>query len=430
MGQRQERINTPGEGFVARYFKVLIQIVTIFLFTGRAAPSFGAVETFTNPVVSNGADPWIIYREGYYYLTYTTGSNVQIHRATRLAGTNGIGQAGVIATFYPPAPFNQDIWAPELHFLRGKTYLYYAADDGNNADHRMFAAESDTTGPTFTFVAKGKVYDPTTDRWAIDGTVLEATNGSLYFIWSGWPGTQDGLQNLYIAPMSDPLTISGPRVLLATPDQPWESWIEEGPEVLQRDGVVFVVYAANLSWTDNECLGMLVNRDGNYLNPASWTKSSSPVFATVTTTNGSVYGPGHCGFTKSLDGTEDWIFYHAAKYSGTGWNRNIRMQSFSWTTNGYPSFGQPVPAGMALPIPSGDAFTPARFETIAPQTDGAIRLVVSAPLPLLTNQWRLEFSGDLDQWITATNVPGAQFSINFVDGPSASNRFYRVKSLR
>ncbi len=232
---------------MARYSKVLIPLLGIFLFTGRAASSFGAVETFTNPVISDGADPWITYREGYYYLTYTTGSNVQIHRATRLTGTNGIGQAGVIAAFYPPAPFNQDIWAPELHFLRGKTYLYYAADDGNNADHRMFAAESDTTGPTFTFVAKGKVYDPTTDRWAIDGTVLEATNGSLYFIWSGWPGTQDGLQNLYIAPMTDPLTISGPRVLLATPDQPWESWIEEGPEVLQRDGVVFVVYAANLS---------------------------------------------------------------------------------------------------------------------------------------------------------------------------------------
>jgi GH43 family beta-xylosidase len=405
-------------------------LVVAFLCGCGTITPLAAVETFSNPIVSAGADPWIIYRAGYYYLTYTTGSNVQIHRAPRLAGTNGIGRATVTASFYPPAPFNRNVWAPELHFLRGKAYIYYAADDGNNANHRMFAAESDTTGPTFSFKAKGKVYDPTTDRWAIDGTVLEAAGGSLYFIWSGWPGTQDGLQNLYIAPMSDPVTISGPRVLFATPDRTWESWIEEGPEVLQHDGRVFIVYAANLSWTDNECLGLLSNQDGDFLKPSSWTKSSSPVFSTTVSATGAVYGPGHCSFTKALDRAEDWIFYHAAKFSGAGWNRSIRMQSFSWGTNGYPAFGKPVPAGIALPIPSGDAFTPARFDAFSPQVDGSVHLVATAPLPLATNAWQLEFSGDLLQWSVATNVPGLQYSVEFEDGPSASNRFYRVESLR
>ena len=394
------------------------------------AISSPAVETFSNPVVPNGADPWVIYRGGYYYLTYTTGSNVQIHRAIRLAGTNGIGPSAAVAFFSPPAPFNQNVWAPELHFLRGKAYLYYAADDGINADHRMFAAESSSTGPTFSFAAKGKVYDATTDRWAIDGTVLEAPNGSLYFIWSGWPGTTDGLQNLYIAPMSDPLTVSGPRVLIATPNLPWESWIEEGPEVLQRNGMTFVVFSANLSWTDYECLGMLVNTDGNYLNPSSWTKSSTPVFATFSSASGAVYGPGHCSFTKSLDQSEDWIFYHAAKYSGAGWNRDIRMQSFSWTTNGNPNFGKPIPAGTALPIPSGDAFTPSRFQSITPEADGSVQLTATAPLPLLTNQWQLELSTDLHQWTPITNVSGLQYSLDYRDGPSVSNRFYRIESTR
>jgi GH43 family beta-xylosidase len=413
---------------VKQHSKLLILLIAGCLF-GSPRQS-AATETYTNPIIGDGADPWVVYQAGYYYLTYTTGSIVQVHRATRLAGNNGIGQAPVVATFYPPAPFNQHVWAPELHFLGGKAYLYYAADDGNNADHRMFVAESDSSGPTFSFKAKGKVYDPTTDRWAIDGTVLETTNGSLYFIWSGWPGTTDGLQNLYIAPMRDPLTISGPRVLLATPDQTWESWIEEGPEVLQKDGRVFIVYAANLSWTDNECLGMLSNADGNYLNPTSWAKSSSPVFATFVGPNGAVYGPGHCGLTKSLDGTQDWIVYHAAKYSGAGWNRDIRMQSFSWTSSGYPNFGQPVAAGVPLPLPSGDAFTPARFNAITRELDGTVRLAISAPLPLMTNEWRLEYSADLSQWTTATNVPGLQFSIDYVDRASTANRFYRVESFR
>jgi len=397
---------------------------------GLPVTTLRATETYTNPIISDGADPWVTFYEGYYYLTYTTGSSVIVHRSTRLAGANGLGTAPVVAAFYPPAPYNKDVWAPELHFLRGKAYAYYAADDGTNANHRMFVAESDSAEPALSFTGKGKIYDATTDRWAIDGTVLETTNGSLYFIWSGWPGTEDGLQNLYIAPMSDPLTISGPRVLIATPNQTWESWIEEGPEVLQRDGRVFIIYAANLSWTDNECLGMLVNTNGDFLNPAAWTKSAGPVFSTVVSSSGSVYGPGHCGLTKSLDGTQDIIVYHAAKYSGAGWTRNIRMQLFSWTASGYPSFGQPVPAGVALPIPSGDSFTPARFNSILPQSDGTFLLSASAPLPLQTNEWALEYSADLSHWTTVTNVPGSQFSLNLQDGPGATNRFYRLDSRR
>ena len=185
--------------------------------------------TFTNPIIANGADPWVLYLNGYYYFTDTTGGDVEIRRCTRLAGTNGLSTAPLMATFNPPAPYNQDVWAPELHYLQGKLYAYYAADDGTNADHRMFAAVQH--GQTSTFDYLGKVFDGTTDRWAIDGTVLEAPGGALYFIWSGWPGTTDGLQNLYIAPMSSPWTISGPRVLLSTP-QRWrrgKSWIQEGP---------------------------------------------------------------------------------------------------------------------------------------------------------------------------------------------------------
>ncbi|MGZ5567783.1 MAG: glycoside hydrolase family 43 protein, partial [Limisphaerales bacterium] len=291
----------------ARSILLAIFVATTSLFAG----------TFVNPVLSDGADPWVIYENGYYYFTDTTGGSVKISKATRLAGTNGIGNAVLMSTFTPPAPYNKEVWAPELHLIQGTNYIYYAADDGTNANHRMFAAVQH--GQTTTFDFLGKVYDASTDRWAIDGTVLEADNGALYFIWSGWPGSVDGLQNLYIAPMSNPWTISGPRVLLSTPQRSWESWIQEGPTALKRNGKVFLVYAANLSWTDNECLGMLVNSDGNFLNAASWTKQSQPVFKTMTSTNGSVYGPGHCSLSQSLDGTEDWIFYHAAKTSGSGW---------------------------------------------------------------------------------------------------------------
>jgi GH43 family beta-xylosidase len=406
-------------------FERLVLLLSFCILWIRA-PLFGG--TFTNPIISDGADPWVVHKDGYYYLTVTTGWDIYVRKATRLAGTNGIGTVSMVKVCSPPAPFNWDVWAPELHFIHGKAYIYYAADDGNNANHRMFVAEQ--VGQDMTFTNKGKIYDATTDCWAIDGTVLQATNGALYFIWSGWPGATDGLQNLYIAPMSNPWTISGPRVLLSTPELSWESWIQEGPEVLQRNGKVFLIYAANLSWTDNERLGMLVNSDGNYLNPASWTKMAQPVFKTVTGPNGSVYGPGHCSFTQSLDGTEDWIFYHAAKSSGSGWDRNIRMQRFIWDANGYPNFGQPVLAGLVLTNPSGDDFTPALLQPVTMQTNGRALVTARAPLPLLTNQWMVESSGDLKNWSSLTNMTGTQFSTTVLDSSGAPTRFYRVNSSR
>ena len=176
---------------------------------------------------------------------------------------------------------------------------------------------------------------------------------------------------------------------------------------------------------------MLVNTDGNVLNPNSWTKSNGPVFSTFVGSSGAVYGPGHCGMTKSLDGTQDVLVYHAAKYQGAGWTRNIRMQSFTWGSDGLPRFGQPVPAGVPLPVPSGDPFTPARFNLLLPQTNGAVLIDATAPLPLQTNQWSLEVSSDLSQWNTLTNLPGLQFSVSYLDNSDlASNRFYRVESSR
>lgn len=404
----------------------LVSWLVLALFISGVEVAHGG--TFTNPIVGSGADPWVTFQNGYYYFTKTTGGNVQVRRATRLAGTNGLGNATLLSTFTPPAPYNKEVWAPEIHFIQGTAYIYFAADDGTNANHRMYAAVQHGASMT-TFDFLGKVYDATTDRWAIDGTVFEADNGALYFIWSGWPGTANVIQNLYIAPMSNPWTISGPRVLLSSPQLSWESWIQEGPEILQHDGKVFLVYAANESWTDNECLGMLVNTNGNYLNASSWTKMSQPVFKTYSGTNGAVYGPGHCSFSQSLDGTEDWIFYHAAKTSGSGWDRDIRMQKFTWKANGYPNFGQPIPAGIPINNPSGDDFTAALVTSITSANNQRV-VTARAPMPLLTNKWAIESSSNFKTWTTLSNITGTQYTAQVIDSRSSSNFFYRIKSLR
>lgn len=371
------------------------KIAASLLSLGLVLPLSAA--TFQNPIIPDGADPWILFRNGFYHYTQTTGGSVRVRKAATLTGATGLGNVAATTVFTPAAPNNQNVWAPELHFLQGKWYVYFAADDGDNANHRMYVAEANSSNPQGAYTSKGKIYDATTDRWAIDGTVLEKPDGSLYFIWSGWPGSTDGLQNLYIAPMSNPWTISGPRVLISTPTYSWEGWINEGPEIIQRNGKIFIVYSANASWTDQYCFGLLTCTNGDVLNASSWTKKSTSIFKKYSDANGGVYGPGHGSFTKSLDQTEDWLIYHAAKASGTGWDRSVRLQKFTWNADDSPNFGNPFPTNLALNVPSGE---------------GTNRLLLAATLggSVAKSPNQVSFPQNASAMVTATPAPGFFFT--------------------
>ncbi|MCJ8009787.1 family 43 glycosylhydrolase [Lederbergia wuyishanensis] len=314
---------------------------------------------FENPILGDGADPWVVkHSDGYYYYTHTTGRDITIWKSKTLTGLADAPKK----TVYIPSddgPHSQSIWAPEIHFIDGKWYIYFAAS-GNTGSHRMYVLQSEGSDPfgPYSFpdgTEYGKITDPT-DKWAIDGTVLEYKN-KLYFIWSGWEGDVNVSQHLYIAPMSNPWTISGERVEISRPELAWEKngfpLINEGPQVLKnKQGKVFIIYSASGSWTNDYCLGMLSFEGANPLDASSWRKHLHPTFET--NTDADVYGPGHSSFVKSPDGKEDWIVYHAAKFKDGGWTRNVRMQKFSWNKDGTPNFGKPVGTKTLLRVPSGE----------------------------------------------------------------------------
>jgi GH43 family beta-xylosidase len=291
----------------------------------------------------NGADPFPIRGEdGYIYLAHSGRGGIHVARGRTLAE---LAKAETKLVWSPPATgmWSKELWAPELHFVRGDSYIYVAADDGHNSNHRMYALRCKGTDPmNGKWEMAGKVADEKADKWAIDGTIMEHS-GKLYFIWSGWEGDTNVQQNLYIAPMSDPITISGPRVLISEPKLSWERkggnpLINEGPQVLAHDGHTHIIYSASGSWSDYYCLGRLtLKRGGNPLDAGAWQKHPEAVFASG---NG-VTAPGHAGFVK--DGGKDYIVYHAAKHPGAGWKRFLRAQSFTFDKDGAPQFGQPCP---------------------------------------------------------------------------------------
>jgi GH43 family beta-xylosidase len=337
------------------YWKALFVSALLSGSLGAAAQA-PAARTFTNPLKAHGPDPWIIRHGGQYYYTNTMGQNITLWKSPTLEGVQAA--AGTVV-WTPPTtgPNSTQIWAPELHFLGGKWYLYYTATDRNNAGDNsryVFVLENTSADPTTgTWVDKGRV---NTKYSGLDGTVFEHGKRR-YFVYSAYVGPQSVLA---IAPMTNPWTIEAAKeTTIAAPTLDWEKGggrqILEGPEFLAgKKGQLYLVYSASACWDDNYSLGMLTAQPGaDPLRAASWVKSSQPVFHPSAETG--VWGTGHNGFTTSPDGRENWLIYHAkAAADGKCEGRSSRAQRFTWRPDGSPDFG--VPAALATPqaVPSGE----------------------------------------------------------------------------
>ena len=323
-----------------------------------------AQRSFTNPLLPSGADPWAIYHDDYYYYTHTVGNRIVLWQTKSIADLKTAPQKTV---FTPPpgTAYSRNLWAPELHFINHKWYIYFAADSGRNEGHRIWVLENSADNPLEgEWKLKGKVGD-SSDKWAIDASVFQHRK-EWYMIWSGWEGDTNRQQDLYIAKLKNPWTIDGKRVRISSPVFEWERHgdlnnagnpphvaVNEGPQFLKHKDKLFIIYSGSGCWTDHYALGYLsATATSNLLDSLSWTKSREPVFQT-SVANG-VYAPGHNSFFTSPDGSEDWILYHAisAPGQGCGRRRSPRAQRFSWSQEGLPQFGIPVKADEPILLPS------------------------------------------------------------------------------
>lgn len=339
-------------------------VVRILILIVSYSTTLHAQQKFTNPLLPSGADPWTIYKDGYYYYTNSTGNNITIWKTKSIA-TLSTAEKKVVWIPPPNKKYSKELWAPEIHFFQNKWYVYFAADSGNNNNHRLYVLENASADPLQgEWTMKGKLTTPD-DKWSIDASAMEY-KGKLYLIWSGWKGDENGEQDIYIAQMKNPWTVEGKRTLLSKPQYDWELngdlhdadnpshvSVNEGPEFLLHGTKIFLIYSASGCWTDFYALGMLtadVNAD--LLDAKSWKKSSKPVF--TQSPEHSVFAPGHNCFFVSPNGKEDWILYHANPHSGDGCGgkRSPRAQKFTWNADGTPNFGEPVAEGVKLDVPA------------------------------------------------------------------------------
>jgi GH43 family beta-xylosidase len=315
------------------------------------AQADGDARTWTNPIIRERADPQIsLHSDGYYYFSATVPEYDRIElRRARSIGELGKAPARVVWRKHEHGPMSHHIWAPELHRIDGKWYLYFAAGKAEAIwDIRIYVLENSSPNPLEgDWVEKGQL-NTGWESFALDATTFEC-NGARYLVWAQSEAPDPGT-NLYIAKMADPSSLAGKAVCISRPELPWERRghnVNEGPAVLQHEGSVFLSYSA--SATDaNYCLGLLrADAGADLLDPQSWKKAQKPVFASNRATG--QFGPGHNSFTTTPDGQSVVLVYHARNYEKIEGeplynpDRATRAQIIHWKADGTPDFGVPLP---------------------------------------------------------------------------------------
>lgn len=300
------------------------------------------------PLVRQTADPYVYYHsDGYYYFTYSTPEydRIELRRAWSV---KGLAEAKPLTIWrkHASGPMSWHIWAPELHFINGKWYIYFAA--GRAEDPwwiRTWVLENTSSDPFCgTWEEKG-ILEAEWDSFMLDCTVFE-NHGKWFAVWAQKRQTRDENSALYIAEMESPIKLKLPQTLLTFPEYDWECRgfkVNEGPAVLQRNGKVFLTFSA--SATDaTYCMGMLVAEDGaDLIKAESWTKLKEPVL--VTDEKAGIFGPGHNSFTTSRDGKTDYLIYHARPYAEVDLafalydpNRHCWVKRIKYDNKGFPVF--------------------------------------------------------------------------------------------
>ena len=316
-----------------------------------ARPSRG--ETIINPLVRQRADAQIaLQADGFYTFTASVPEydRVILRRAKTIAG---LATAPETVLWRRPASGKMagHIWAPEIHQIHGRWYVYVAAGNGGDVFHiRTYVLQCDGKDPvTGKWSVLGQLETPW-DTFTLDSTTF-VHRGTRYLCWAQQePGIKTN-SNLYLAPLATPLTLAARPARLSVPELDWETRgykVNEGPALLARHGRLFLTYSA--SATDARyCLGMLTARDdADIMDPTAWSKSPQPVLKT--SPDHHIYGPGHNGFTVDERG-RDLLVFHARDYETIKGdplfdpNRHTRVQPIVYRADGTPVFDPPVANG-------------------------------------------------------------------------------------
>lgn len=273
---------------------------------------------YNKPWILQRADPYVYrHTDGMYYFTASVPAydGIVLRRSATLEGLAKAPETEIWHK-HEDGIMSCHVWAPELHYIDGAWYIYFAA--GNKDDVwaiRPYVLECKDADPiTGTWTEKGKMQRADEDEFSFEAFSLDATvfenQGKWYYIWAEKVGVGKQISNLYIGELETPYKLKTVQVLLTTPDYDWERvgyWVNEGPAVLKKNGKIFLTYSASETGVAY-CVGMLTaDEDSDLLDPLSWHKERYPVLCSDDEIG--IYGPGHNSFTVDEEGNDIMVFH-------------------------------------------------------------------------------------------------------------------------
>lgn len=307
---------------------------------------------YNEPWILQRADPYVYrHTDGYYYFTASVPAydRIALRRAKTLAELPEAEEV-TIWTKHEKGIMSEHIWAPELHYLGGKWYVYFAGSDVDDIwALRPYVLECTGEDPmTDPWEERGMMQCADEDEFSFRAFSLDATvfenKGKYYYVWSEKVGVGKQIANLYIAEMESPTKLKTVQVLLTTPDYDWERigfWVNEGPFAIHSQDKIYLTYSASETGPDY-CVGMMsIDEDADLLDPRAWTKERYPVCCTDVSKT--IYGPGHNCFTTDEDGNMIMVYHARIEPEIIGDplynpNRHAMLMKMRFDENGRPVF--------------------------------------------------------------------------------------------
>ena len=307
---------------------------------------------YNEPWIIQRADPYVYrHSDGTYYFTASVPEydRIVLRKADSLFDLADAAETEIWHK-HDKGAMSIHVWAPELHYIDGAWYIYFAAGDKddiwNIRPYVLQCKDEDPVSGKWTELGKMGRADGdefSFEAFSLDGTVFEAA-GERYYVWAEKVGVGKQISNLYIAKLETPWKLKTIPVMLSTPDYDWERvgfWVNEGPAVIKRNGKVFLTYSASETGKPY-CMGMLTaSEDSDLLDPRSWTKERYPVLKSDEELG--IYGPGHNSFTVDEDGNDICVYHARSDEEIEGDplynpNRHAMLMKIGWDKDGRPVF--------------------------------------------------------------------------------------------
>ena len=320
--------------------------------------------TFENYVRADGADPWLFYKDGYYYYTSTTGSAEL--KLVRVANIGDLIYSGGTTIYKPEAgkPWSDSSWSPEIHYYtdaeigagNGGWYCYLAGTDKSATDtagiatHRMYVIkclDGDNLLGHWGNPLTGEVNVPLRvtapdipgfdDVWAAGMTDIRI-GGKVYtmYVTVADDGGGKKHQTINILPMTNPWTLSGTSKVICEPEYDWEIGnhkklyiVECGTPVYAADGSIFIVYSACGYSTPDYKLGQMQYLGGDPTEKSSWKKWDAPILAK----SAQISGCGSACYVTDTAG-QGWICYNAYLSANAVGARHAFVEPYTATAAG------------------------------------------------------------------------------------------------